>query len=56
VDYPHPDSTWPNTQELLRSQLAGFPADIVEQVTWKSASQLFRHPVPERYVDDPELF
>ena len=26
-DYPHADSTWPRTQQMLREHLAGLPAD-----------------------------
>src|SRR3954470_9329019 len=33
-DYPHQDGTWPDTQEVLRAQLDGFPADEVRKLTW----------------------
>jgi predicted TIM-barrel fold metal-dependent hydrolase len=55
-DYPHADSTWPNTQEMLRKHLAGLSADLVEHVTWRNASDLFRHPVPEAVQQDPNAF
>lgn len=45
-DYPHADSTWPDTQENARRGLAGIPADEVRKMTWENASRLFRHPVP----------
>jgi hypothetical protein len=48
-DYPHADSSWPNTQAMLRRQLdgQGVPADDVRRITWQNASELFRHPVPD---------
>ncbi|MCZ7524966.1 MAG: amidohydrolase [Acidimicrobiia bacterium] len=46
-DYPHADSTWPDTQAMAREGLAGLSGDEVRKVTWENASALFRHPVPE---------
>jgi predicted TIM-barrel fold metal-dependent hydrolase len=45
-DYPHADSTWPDTQALAHSSLTKVDADTVRKVTWENASKLFRHPVP----------
>lgn len=57
-DYPHADSTWPNTQETLHAQLsaAGVPSDEAEAICWRNASELFRHPVPEEIAADPNRF
>ena len=46
VDYPHADSSWPRTQELLEQRFAGLPAEDVENMTHLNAARLFRHPVP----------
>ncbi len=46
-DYPHADSTWPDTQPHASEALRDVPADVVRKVTWENASKLFRHPVPE---------
>jgi len=46
-DYPHADSTWPDTQLLAAEGLEHVPDDDVRKVTWENASKLFRHPVPE---------
>ena len=46
VDYPHADSTWPDTQPRAAAALAGVPDDVVRKVTWENAAKLFRHPVP----------
>jgi hypothetical protein len=55
-DYPHCDSTWPHTQDVLRRQLAGLDAEAVAKVTWANASALFGHPVPEAVQLDPDAF
>jgi predicted TIM-barrel fold metal-dependent hydrolase len=55
-DYPHADSTWPNTQQMLREHLAGVPDDAVERITWRNASELFRHEVPEAVQRDPDAY
>jgi predicted TIM-barrel fold metal-dependent hydrolase len=47
-DYPHADSTWPDTQEYLDRQLGFLPTEDTEKVTWKNASHLFRFEIPER--------
>src|SRR5205807_1437484 len=44
-DYPHADSTWPDTQVRARKGLAGLSPQEVRMVTWENASRLFRHPV-----------
>ena len=46
-DYPHADSTWPDTQSRALAGLADFTPDEVRKVTWENASALFRHPVPK---------
>ena len=45
-DYPHADSSWPDTQVLLETRLAGLAADDVRKITHENASRLFRHPLP----------
>jgi predicted TIM-barrel fold metal-dependent hydrolase len=55
-DYPHQDGTWPDTQEILRVQLEGVPADDVRKLTWENASHLFDFPVPAAVQDDPDAF
>jgi predicted TIM-barrel fold metal-dependent hydrolase len=45
-DYPHADSTWPDTQPRLREQLAGVPDDEVRRICWQNAVDLFRMPTP----------
>ena len=56
TDYPHADSSWPNSQEKWRGQFEGLPADEVRRMAWKNASELFGHPVPVEVQADPESF
>ncbi len=49
VDYPHSDTTWPDTQEALRSSFCRVPglSDAqVAKLTHANAAALFRHPLP----------
>ncbi len=55
-DYPHQDGTWPDTQEILRAQLAGVPADDVRKLTWENAARLFDFPVPPAVQEDPDAY
>lgn len=47
VDYPHADSTWPDTQAFLADRLAPLSVDEVRRVTHANAAGLFDHPLPE---------
>ena len=55
-DYPHCDSTWPGTQETLRKQLVGLSPAETQRVTWRNASELFGHPVPEAVQRNPNAY
>jgi hypothetical protein len=46
-DYPHADSSWPDTQALLARRLEGLPAADVRKLTHENAAALFRHPLPD---------
>jgi hypothetical protein len=45
-DYPHADSSWPDTQALLRQRLGSLPDEEVALMTHGNAARLFRHPLP----------
>lgn len=49
-DYPHPDSTWPDTQLVLERQLGGIPREEADLITHQNAARVFRHPVPEHLL------
>jgi predicted TIM-barrel fold metal-dependent hydrolase len=53
-DYPHADSTWPDTQLNAVAGLRDFTPTEVRKVTWENASHLFRHPVPPE-LQTPEV-
>ncbi|HEX4083229.1 MAG TPA: amidohydrolase family protein [Acidimicrobiales bacterium] len=46
ADYPHVDSTWPDTQAMIDRELEGLPAEDVRKITCENAAQLYRHPLP----------
>ena len=53
-DYPHADSSWPDTQALLDDQIGHLPADDIAKMTWQNAARLFDFDVPASVVADPD--
>jgi predicted TIM-barrel fold metal-dependent hydrolase len=47
VDYPHADSSWPDTQELLARLFDGLDGPTIEAVSHGHAAELFRWPLRE---------
>jgi predicted TIM-barrel fold metal-dependent hydrolase len=47
-DYPHADSTWPDTQLVMESTLGHLPEEELRAVAGGNAARLFRHPLPAR--------
>jgi predicted TIM-barrel fold metal-dependent hydrolase len=47
VDYPHGDSTWPDTQAVLEAAWGHLPAAERRALCCENAARLFRHPLPE---------
>ena len=45
VDYPHADSTWPDTQDVVHERLRHLPADVIAKLTHENATRLFRWPI-----------
>lgn len=43
VDYPHADSTWPDTRALLEARLVDLTGEELDAVMWRNAAALFRH-------------
>jgi predicted TIM-barrel fold metal-dependent hydrolase len=56
ADYPHCDSTWPDTQLVIEREIGGLPPDDIRKFTWENASHLYRHPVPPEVQADPNAF
>lgn len=55
-DYPHCDSTWPNTQSVIHEEIGDLPEEWIRRFTWQNASELYRHPVPERIQQNPDAY
>jgi len=41
-DYPHPDSTWPNTRKVAEEQMAGLDAETVEKIVRSNAIRMLQ--------------
>jgi predicted TIM-barrel fold metal-dependent hydrolase len=61
-DYPHADSTWPDTQHVVAASMGHFPEAERRAMAAGNAARLFRHALPEhddwRSADhrpDPEV-
>jgi predicted TIM-barrel fold metal-dependent hydrolase len=46
VDYPHGDSTWPDTQDVIEKAWGHLPATERRALCSENAAALFRHPLP----------
>jgi hypothetical protein len=46
TDFPHADSTWPASQDLLRKRFAGIPRHEAVMIAGGNAARLFRQPLP----------
>ncbi len=40
-DYPHRESTWPNSRKVLQEVLAGVPEDEQEKISYSNAARLY---------------
>lgn len=47
TDYPHGDSTWPDSQQVIRDAWGHVPPDEVRMMCSENAARLYRHPLPE---------
>ena len=46
TDFPHADSTWPHSQDLLRKRFGDIPFDEASMIAGGNAARIFRHPLP----------
>jgi predicted TIM-barrel fold metal-dependent hydrolase len=46
VDYPHGDSTWPDTQQAIERAWGHVPAGELRAMCCENAATLYRHPLP----------
>jgi len=47
ADYPHGDSTWPDTQDVVAQYWGHLPVEELRLLTHRNAAALYRHPLPE---------
>ena len=47
VDYPHGDSTWPDTQQVIAEAWGHLPPAELRKLCCENAAALYRHPLPE---------
>jgi predicted TIM-barrel fold metal-dependent hydrolase len=47
TDYPHGDTTWPDTQIVLEKLWGHIPDDELRMICSENAAKLYRHPLPE---------
>ena len=54
VDYPHGDSTWPDTQSVIERAWGHLPSAELRAMCCENAASLYRHPLPSDVlpVDD----
>ncbi len=50
IDYPHGDSTWPNSQSILRDAWGHLSPQLLRKFCCENAAALYRHPLPARIV------
>ena len=56
VDYPHFDTTWPQCQAMIRSELAGLPSEVVRKVCFENAARVYSHSQPpDQLIQDAEV-
>jgi predicted TIM-barrel fold metal-dependent hydrolase len=41
-DFPHSDSTWPNSMQVIAKELAGVPTDVTRKIVCGNAMKLYR--------------
>ena len=46
-DYPHGDSTWPDSQLVIEEFYGELPVEEIRMMTHLNASKLYRHPLPD---------
>ena len=46
-DYPHADSTWPDTQAVVAASMGHLPEEELRAIAAGNAARLFDHPLPD---------
>ncbi len=53
VDYPHGDTTWPDTQNVIDQVWGHIPTDELRKMTHLNAAALYRWPLPAETLPGP---
>jgi predicted TIM-barrel fold metal-dependent hydrolase len=53
VDYPHGDSTWPDTQAVIEKHWGHLPAQELRMICCENAARLYRTPLPDEVLPHP---
>jgi predicted TIM-barrel fold metal-dependent hydrolase len=40
-DFPHTDSTWPHSREVIKTDFAGVPEDVTRKIVYENAAKLY---------------
>ena len=54
-DYPHSDSTWPDTQKLLADRFVNVEREAALNMSYRTAEKVFRHTVPSSWLQTTEI-
>jgi predicted TIM-barrel fold metal-dependent hydrolase len=41
-DFPHTDSTWPNSLEVIKKDFAKVPPEVTQKIVFDNAMKLYR--------------
>jgi len=41
-DFPHSDSTWPRSREVIKHDFAGLPEEVARKMLWENTAKLYR--------------
>ncbi len=52
TDYPHGDSTWPDTQDVIERYWGDLPPAELRMMCSENAARLFRHPLPDTILPE----
>jgi predicted TIM-barrel fold metal-dependent hydrolase len=55
VDYPHGDSTWPETQRVIEDYWGHIPANELRMMCSENAAALYSHPLPAKVLPEHDL-
>lgn len=51
-DYPHPEGTYPHSQEILKRDFEGVSQEDIDALTWKNAASLYGLALPDGFALD----